>query len=170
MWLCLSAVSEDLGDTLYKNVKNYIDYVSNIDTCKVQSLRSMMKELGFVYTVFDNIESVPREVLDLLNIVSIDKKYLLKNDCMQSAFIEDMKQMDVIVSSDAPLTDYYDLNNQISAGFSTSTYHIDDSKYQDYIQYLFKTLLSGFCTLEYNQKDGPDDDHYYFIYKTLRVD
>lgn len=42
VWRCLSAVGEDIGETLFKNVEKYVDFVSNVETCKVTSLRSMM--------------------------------------------------------------------------------------------------------------------------------
>lgn len=35
VWKCLSAIGDDLGDTVYENVVNYIDFASNVDTCKI---------------------------------------------------------------------------------------------------------------------------------------
>ena len=166
IWYCLSAVSEDIGETVYANVKNYIDYVSNVETCKIQSLKSMMMQLGFDYTIFDNIEFVPREVIGLLNVVSINKKYLLKKDYIKEAFLQDMKDLSVVTSTDIELSDYYELS-AIDNGYTKTTFQISDEKYQEYVEYLFTTLLSGFCTLEYNQKEGQNDDNHYYIYKTI---
>ena len=35
LWRALSAVGDSTGKVLYENVKNYIDYVTNVDLCKV---------------------------------------------------------------------------------------------------------------------------------------
>ena len=35
IWRVLSAVADQTGLILYDNVKNYIDYVTDIDVCKV---------------------------------------------------------------------------------------------------------------------------------------
>ena len=35
IWRSLSAVAEQLGSTFYSNTLNFIDNVSNVDTCKV---------------------------------------------------------------------------------------------------------------------------------------
>lgn len=35
IWRVLSAVADQTGLILYDNVKNYIDYVTNVDVCKV---------------------------------------------------------------------------------------------------------------------------------------
>ena len=62
IWEALSAVSEDLGQTLYNNVKNYINNVANVDTCKVRALKSMMSILGSDYKVLDKISYYPIEI------------------------------------------------------------------------------------------------------------
>ena len=38
LWNTLSAISEDYAETIYENVLNYIDNVSNVDLCKVKAL------------------------------------------------------------------------------------------------------------------------------------
>lgn len=37
-WTTLSAIGNDLSEEITENVTNYIDNVSNIDTCKVKAL------------------------------------------------------------------------------------------------------------------------------------
>lgn len=173
IWKCLSATGEDIGDTLYKNIKNYIDYVSNVETCKIQALKSMMKMFGFDYTIFDNIDNLPLEVLNLMNVISIDKKHILKNKYLSDAFLNDMIQLSVVVSSDANREKYYDLSALSShsdiSEYSATTLQIDDIKYQEYIEGLYLTLLSDFCTLEYNQTPKDQFQHFY-IYKTITDD
>lgn len=46
VWNVLSAIGDDIGNVLYSNIANYIDFVSNIDLCKTRALRSMLKQIG----------------------------------------------------------------------------------------------------------------------------
>ena len=55
IWEALSAIGQDVGETLYSNVLNYIDNVCNIDVCKISALKSMLKAYGIRYTLFDNL-------------------------------------------------------------------------------------------------------------------
>jgi hypothetical protein len=84
----LSSIADDLGSTLYGNIKNYIDYISNVDICKVKALKSMIKLFGFQYTLFDDFDKLPLEILNLLNVLSIEKRYLLKNGVLKPEFLE----------------------------------------------------------------------------------
>ena len=90
IWHVLSAIGQDLGEVTYANVKNYIDVVSNIDMCKTRSLMSMMKNVGMDYSIIGDIGDFPLEVLNLIDIFSIDKKYLLDNDKIKSDLIADI--------------------------------------------------------------------------------
>ena len=42
IWSAISAVSDQVGEALYEKVLNFIDDVSDIDTCSVKSLQSMI--------------------------------------------------------------------------------------------------------------------------------
>ena len=91
IWHALSAIGQDIGEITYANVRNYIDIVSNVDMCKIRSLVSMMKNMDMDYWVIDNIGDFPLEVLNLIDIFSIDKKYLLDNDKIKDDLINDIK-------------------------------------------------------------------------------
>jgi hypothetical protein len=65
--------------------------VSNIDMCKTKALMSMMKNLGMDYSVIGDIDDFPLEVLNLIDIFSIDKKYLLDNDKIKEDLISDIQ-------------------------------------------------------------------------------
>lgn len=84
----LSAVGDQIGETVYSNVKNYIDFVSNVDLCRVRALRSMFQMLGFDNTVLDCIDGLPLEIVNLLDILSIDKSRLLKTSILASGFMD----------------------------------------------------------------------------------
>ena len=88
IYTMLSSIADDLGSTLYGNIKNYIDYISNVDICKVKALKSMIKLFGFQYTLFDDFDKLPLEILNLLNVLSIEKRYLLKNGVLKPEFLE----------------------------------------------------------------------------------
>lgn len=80
MWKALSAIGQDVNSIVYSNVLNYVDAVANIDTCAVRSLKSMMKLVGSSYDIFGNLDMLPIEVLQMLDILSISRKYLQQSD------------------------------------------------------------------------------------------
>lgn len=80
IWTALSAVADDVMESIYQNVLNYIDNVSNIDTCSVKALQSMVQILGTNFSVFDNLADSPVEIIDLINVFSVRKDYLLNSD------------------------------------------------------------------------------------------
>lgn len=167
IWECLSAIGDDIGDTLYQNVEKYVDFVSNVETCKVTALRSMMKMYGFDYTVLDNIELIPVEILNLMDILSINRKYLVKSDSMGKVFQKDLMDNGVITEKANQISDYiYDgLSDELSS-YDSKIRTFDENKYTDYINSLYGYVLSGFITLPYNlSSEGKD----FAIYKTLSL-
>ncbi len=120
IWDCLSAIGDDLGEIIYANVVDYVDYVSNVDLCKVKSLRSMMKNLGFNYTIFDNMDEMPIEIINLMDVLSINKKYLLNSDYIRQDLIDDLKQKEVAEHTDVDISAYYcDFRNNFEIRLST---------------------------------------------------
>lgn len=120
IWDCLSAIGDDLGEIIYANVVDYVDYVSNVDLCKVKSLRSMMKNLGFNYTIFDNMDEMPIEIINLMDVLSINKKYLLNSDYIRQDMIDDMKERRVSKEYDVDISaSYRDFRNGFSIRLST---------------------------------------------------
>lgn len=88
VYTILSSIADDVGETLYNNIRRYVDYVSNVDVCKVKALKSMLKLFGFQYTIFDDFDKLPLEILDLLDVLSIEKRYLLKSGILKPEFLE----------------------------------------------------------------------------------
>jgi len=113
----------------------------------------MMKMYGFDYTVFDDIKLVPAEVLNLMHVMSIDRKYLLNSNYLKDGLRADLKEYGVITDSRIDkLSDYYMLSamsDEQRKSVVSSYETIDESKYFDYTCGLFETLLSGFCSLKY---------------------
>lgn len=107
VWQSLSAIADGLGEDIYSNVLNYIDNVSNVDVCKVRSLRSMMLAIGAKYLVVDKIQFYPIEVQSLIDILSINKKYLLNNQFIKSSFIDALCESGVAYLSNTVLSSPY---------------------------------------------------------------
>lgn len=89
-WRSLSAVSEQLGKEFYDNVLNFIDNICNVDLCKVQSLQSMITNLGIKYSVFNDIQNMPIEIQKLIDILSIKREYLINYMKMDKQFVNTM--------------------------------------------------------------------------------
>ena len=83
LWETLSAIGDDLGQAIYGNVVNYVDKVSNVETCKIQALDSMMKEMGFEYGVFDAVGKFPSQIVDMMDVFSVDRKYVVGGNLLK---------------------------------------------------------------------------------------
>lgn len=90
LYKALSATADEIGDIVYLNVRKYIDFVSNVDICKVKSLQSMLKLFGFNKTVFNCFDSFPNELLNLINVLSINKKQLMKAGMLKEELLSAM--------------------------------------------------------------------------------
>ena len=90
MYKALSATADEIGDIVYLNVRKYIDFASNVDICKVKSLQSMLKLFGFNKTVFNCFDSFPIELLNLVNVLSINKKQLMKAGMLKEELLSSM--------------------------------------------------------------------------------
>lgn len=178
IWNCISAASDQVGEMIYDNVRHYIDLVSNVDTCKVTALRSMMKMFGFDYTIFDNIETIPIEVLNLLNILSINRKYLLNDGIIGETLKKDLSAHGVLSGDinkcSEDLSTYFssdriksDKDLAISA-LNINNIQLDDAEYFKYITTIYNDLLSNFIYLNYNLTS--EHGYEYKIYESVYGD
>lgn len=76
VWAALSACGEEIADAVYQNVRNYVDLASNIETCKVKVLASMIGELGLGFLAGDDFDRMPYQILHMMDAYSVDRKYL----------------------------------------------------------------------------------------------
>ena len=90
IWEVLSAIGGDYAETIYENVLNYIDNVANVDLCKVKDLQSMITVLGIDYNIINDVQSMPVEIVNMIDILSINKHYLLDNHTFASAFAAEL--------------------------------------------------------------------------------
>ena len=86
---------------MYDNLKRYISYVADIDVCKVKSLKSMLKLFGFNYTIFDRFESIPQEIAELIDILSINRRFLTKDGWLKPEVVQLLSSYGVVAGSTA---------------------------------------------------------------------
>lgn len=165
IWTAISAVANDLGNTIYTNIQNYIDLASNVDTCKIVALRSMLDLEGLDYSLFQNINILPPEILQILDIMSIDRKILANSPYINRKFQRDFVAS---ISSDHDL-DEFAIKVEEVASTTLDTIVFDDEKYYNYISSTYYATLTGFLALEYNLTKGKASDHYY-VYPSLSND
>lgn len=123
IWSVLSAIGDNYAETIYENVLNYLDNVSNVDLCKAKSLQSIVKMLGIDYQVVYDVGKMPVEIANLIDILSINRHYLMDNTTFASCFMSELSAFseDAIISA-KPIDDLsaflsaklnpYDLNSE----------------------------------------------------------
>lgn len=148
VWETLSAIGDIVGDTVYQNVLNYIDNVSNIDTCGIKALRSIAKTIGVKYAILDQFQECPQEVMDLIDIFSVNRRFYADREFVSSETLSGMDSFFVSTEND-------DVANQLS-GFDGKerpsprfSYGIDNEKYEKYIQDAFYGLLNSMTKMTY---------------------
>jgi hypothetical protein len=92
-------MNSEVSETIYENILHYIENVSNVDTCKISSLKSMIKCIGLEYTIFDKVETIPLEIQKIMDILTINKRYLFKNNFLNETFKNDLYK-NVVINSD----------------------------------------------------------------------
>lgn len=97
VWNVLSAIGDDIGNVIYSNVANYIDFVSNIDLCKIRALRSMLGQIGIDYRVFDQVGTLPIEVQNLMDILSVNRRYLTDKKVVREELVNSICSSGAIV-------------------------------------------------------------------------
>jgi hypothetical protein len=79
---------------------NYIDNVSNVDLCKIKALQSMLNIIGVKYNVLDTFDKIPIEIANLMDILSINRSYLLQSNKFNNEFIEELSSYGCIKYAD----------------------------------------------------------------------
>ena len=153
IWYALSAIGQDVSNTIYENILNYIDNIANIDKCNIKALRSISKVLGVEHHgILENLDNFPEEILDLVDIFSVNKKYLeninfSSIDLYTDLYISSLPYINKtseklsgkisnIISSDIKN------NFELEIGF-------DNTVYNTYVENAFYTLLSNNVCAKY---------------------
>ena len=174
IWSVLSAIGDNYAETIYENVLNYLDNVSNVDLCKAKSLQSIVKMLGIDYQVVYDVGKMPVEIANLIDILSINRHYLMDNTTFASCFMSELSAFseDAIISA-KPIDDLsaflsaklnpYDLNSEqnpygvssilpasvVSSEVSTQEFYINDGIYYNFLTSLFLRVLNDNIYMKY---------------------
>lgn len=158
----LSSASNDIGQTIYDNVKRYINYIADVDVCRVKSLKSMLNLFGFKYTIFDELSQIPPEILNLIDTLSISRKFLLRDGWLKSEFIDLLSSNDVVVG-DALEDSIIDIRHMFmrnayilsACPCLSSTHDVNKNKILGaYVQQKTKEMLSGTSLSNWIGTDG----------------
>lgn len=129
LWVALSAASQDIGETIYENVLNYIDLASNVDLCKISALKSMFAQQGIGYRIFDNMQNVPLEIQNMLDVLSINKKYLIDSKVLDGNLLNEIKQY-TTTSVDVDMSSYVQVEYRTVANtISVDAYDLQSSNF-----------------------------------------
>jgi hypothetical protein len=90
IWEVLACIGNHIGSIVYSNVLNYIDNICNIDLCNIKALKSILQSFGLKYSIIDNLDIIPDEILNVINVLSINKKYLLNSGVISEALVNEL--------------------------------------------------------------------------------
>lgn len=76
LWNVIFTSTEEVGNKLYSSIKNYINDISNIDTCTYESLKNFVKILEYSDNNISFDMKFPIEIGYLVDIFSLNKNYL----------------------------------------------------------------------------------------------
>lgn len=160
LWSSVSAISEQLGSAFYANVRNFIDTVANIDLCKVKALQSMISLFGVNYTLFNDLQYIPLELMDLMDILSIKREYLLNNTKFARLMVDQLSS--AVSKIPAEHGSYDDLSTnrgetsvQNEFGQVNLASYIDEQALDDKIYQLYYNELTSNINLPYLDTDQP---------------
>lgn len=94
--------------------------------------------VGVQYSLIDNVMFYPIEIQKLIDILSINKKYLFSNKFMRQEFIDSLVAMDVISSYSA-----VDPTNVLSGGISSTldTYKYRQSDVDAFLSSMYRDFM-----------------------------
>lgn len=127
IWEVLSAIGESTSEVIYNNTLNFIDNISNIDLCKVKALNSILSSFGLSYNILNSYNIFPLEIKNIIDVLSINKKYLLNSNVLKENLIKEISSYTI----------------------STGTNYIDDEKYFQYLSSIFYNLISDIINQSY---------------------
>lgn len=166
IWNVLSAIGDDYAETIYENVLNYIDNVSNVDLCKIRALQSMIQIVGIKYDVLASFDRIPIEIANLMDILSINKSYLLQSDKFNQTFIDQLSSFGCI--KHVVETNINALSNNMLSTSTAQLYpeYIDSEKYEEFLYTIYYIILRNYVYLQYADAENnlPSDKQYIYQY------
>lgn len=174
IWKALSCIGEDYAEIIYENVLNYIDNAANVDLCKVKALQSMIKIVGVKYEVLQSFSNIPVEIANLIDILSINRRYLLDSKTFKSSFYDLLSANGILNQT---IQDTVELSSTITLSAIAEGLVHDDSKYinedqyEQFLKTIYYSVLTSFVYLPYaDAENGLPSEHdyiYEYIYNDL---
>lgn len=163
IWRSLSATASYVGEAVNNEILNYVDNICNVELCKIQQLQSLASYFGIKYSIFQNIQLFPRELIQLMDVLSIKREYLddkLKVDHELADMIDQYAQLDDQNALSAALSvnnertligftwpDRYDNSAPVSVDFGK---HLDDNMLADVTYIIINNFLQSKLYMTYN--------------------
>ena len=163
IWRSLSATASYVGEAVNNEILNYVDNICNVELCKIQQLQSLASYFGIKYSIFQNIQLFPRELIQLMDVLSIKREYLddkLKVDHELADMIDQHAQLDdqnalsaaLSVNNERTLSgftwpDRYDNSAPVSVDFGK---HLDDNMLADVTYIIVNNFLQSKLYMTYN--------------------
>lgn len=172
IWKALSCIGEDYAEIIYENVLNYIDNAANVDLCKVKALQSMIKIVGVKYEVLQSFSNIPVEIANLIDILSINRRYLLDSKTFKSSFYDLLSANGILNQTNQ---DTSELSSTITLSAIAEGLVHDDStdQYEQFLKTIYYSVLTSFVYLPYaDAENGLPSEHdyiYEYIYNDLIV-
>lgn len=94
----------------------------------------MMRNVGMDYGLFDKVDYYPLEIQKLLDIVSINPNYLLKNNFLKKDFID-------WLSVDNVISDKYIVHVSPDDDLSSTRINYNPEQFNEYIQNLIGNFI-----------------------------
>lgn len=166
IWYALSAIGEDIADVLYSNILNYINNIGNVNVCKVKALQSMAQMLGYDnYNFLSDIDRVPIDVLELIDIFSINRGYLT-DPTIFSITSQALYHIHKLTVNVDETPNYNAINSAELSAFNLKFATVLDSDaFDQYVENVFYDVLHSHVYAKYNS----DTDNYIYSYPNSKL-
>lgn len=154
LWKALSCLGQEISETIYSNVLNYIDNVANIDTCTVKALNSMATVLGTTSNNLSSlIEITPPEILRLLDILSIPQSKLI------TTFVVNPEMFSTLLMNTAKESGFNEKFNNLKKAVASSEIikgnlevlaSVSKKVYREFVKAAFLNELSNNININYD--------------------
>jgi len=137
-----------VGNTIYENVLNYIDLASNVDLCKTKTLQSISKSIGVDFSVLNGLENFPYEIREMVDVLSLNRKYILQTDFLAQRLIDDIASK---AYQDIDDLRKIEIRSRITGEITAYTPgYITEQRYHDYLSGLYYDFMYEMVNLPYN--------------------
>lgn len=145
---------EDVANKIYERVAFFAENVIDVDTCELLPLYSLAKMLDYQGNLKFLTYPYPKEVYELLSILSIKSSLLISNNnnfvLSSSVFKEILRDSTIPVP---PVSDIYDASGNLIPTNEFSLY--SDAQFKYGCENLFRDTLNTFLYLQYPSVGKP---------------